>query len=83
MMSTYKCRKTYYAEARDGNIHSFEVEALIVPVKQDLIGGRAVTNGLTFQVILDEDPNICVIYPRVNGTLCGVKQSIPFISDDR
>ena len=32
MMSTHKCRKTYYAEARDGNIHSFEVDALIVPV---------------------------------------------------
>ena len=41
MMSTHKCRKTYYAEARDGNIHSFELDALIAPVKQDLIGGRA------------------------------------------
>jgi hypothetical protein len=62
MMSTHKCRKTYYAEARDGNIHSFEVDALIAPVKQDLIGSRA--------VILDEDPNICGIYPRINGKLC-------------
>ena len=82
-MSTHKCRKTYYAEARDGNIHSFEVDALIAPVKQDLIGGRADTNALKFQVILDEDPNICGICQRISGKLCGVEQSIPFISDDR
>ena len=56
IMSAHKQKKTYYAEARDGNIYSFEVDALIVPVKQDLIGGRAVTNALKFQVILDEDP---------------------------
>ena len=28
-------------------------------IEQDLIGGRAVANALKFQVILDEDPNIC------------------------
>jgi hypothetical protein len=65
-----------------GNIHSFEVDALIAPVKQDLIGGRAITNGLKFQVILDQDPNICGIYPRTNGKLGDVEQSIPFICDD-
>jgi hypothetical protein len=31
--------KTHYAEARGGNTHSFEVDALIAPVEQDLIGG--------------------------------------------
>ena len=82
MMSTHKCKKTYYAEAQDGSFHSFEVNALIAPVKQDLIGGRAITNALKFQVILDEDPNICGLYPRVNGKLLGVEESIPFISDD-
>ncbi len=82
MMSTHKCRKTYYAEARDGNIRSFEVDALIAPTKQDLLGGRAVTDALKFQVILDEEPYICWIYPRINGKLCCVKQSIHFISDD-
>jgi hypothetical protein len=76
MMSTHKCRKTYYAEARDGNIHSFEVDALIAPVKYNLIGGRVITNTLKFQVILDEDPNICGIYPRVNGKLLGVEHSL-------
>ena len=67
MMSTHKCKKTYYAEARDGNIHCFEVDALIAPVKQDLIGGRAITNGLKFQVILDQDPNVAGIHPLING----------------
>ena len=83
MVSTHKCRKTYYVESRDGNIHAIEVDALIVPsLKRDLIGGRAITNDLDFQVILDRDPNISGIYPRVNGKLCGVEQSISFISDD-
>ena len=60
-----------------------EFDALIVPsLKQDLIGGRAVTNGLDFQVILDKNPYVCGIYPRINGKLCGIEQSIPFISDD-
>jgi hypothetical protein len=71
-MSTHKCKKTYYAEARDGSIHSFKVNALIARVKQDLIGSRAFTNGLKFQVILDQDPNICGIYPRINDKICGV-----------
>ncbi len=31
---------THYAEARDGNFHSFEVDALFAPVKQYLIGGQ-------------------------------------------
>ncbi len=44
--STHKCTKTYYAETRDGIIHSFEVDTLIDHVKQDLIGGRAIANGL-------------------------------------
>ncbi len=53
MHSTHKGKKTYYLEARDESIHSMEFDALIVPsLKQDLIGGRAVTNGLDFQVIL-------------------------------
>ena len=76
------CKKTYDADARDGHIHSFEVDALIAPVKQDLIGGRAIANGLKFQVILDQDPNTCRIYPRMNRKLCGVEQPIPFVSDD-
>ena len=69
MMSAHKQKKTYYAEARDGNIYSFEVDALIAPVKQDLIGGRAVANALKFQVILDEDPNICGIYQRTGQAI--------------
>ena len=51
-------------------------------LKQDLIGGRAVTNGMDFQVILDKDPNVCGIYPRVDGKLCSIEDSIPFISDE-
>ena len=83
MSSTHKCRKTYYVESRDGNIHAVEVDALIVPsLKQDLIRGRALTNNLNFQIILDQDPNVAGIYPRFNGELCSAEQSIPFISDD-
>ena len=69
MMSPHKQKKTYYAEARDGNIYSFEVDASIAPVKQDLIGGRAVANALKFQVILDEDPNICGIHQRTGNAI--------------
>jgi hypothetical protein len=86
MHSTHKGKKTYYLEARDGSIHSMEFDALIAPsLKQDLVGGRAVTNCLDFQVILDKNPHFCGIYPRFNGKLCGIKwieRSIPFISDD-
>ena len=83
MESTHKCRKTYYVESRDGNIHALEFDALIVPsLKQKLIGGRAVTNGLNLQVIFDKNPNICGIVPRINGKLCDIEQSIPSISDD-
>jgi hypothetical protein len=83
MSSTHKCRKTYYVESLDGNIHAIEVDAIIVPsLKQDLIGGRALTNNLNFQIIFDQDPNVAGIYPRFNGGLCSAEQSIPFISDD-
>ena len=44
-------------------------------MKQDLIGGRAVTNALKFQVILDEDPNICGIYQRTGQAIAnGLEQ---------
>jgi hypothetical protein len=82
MSSSHKCKKTYYVASRSGNIIALEFDALIVPhLKQDLIGGRAVTNGMDFQVILDKDPHVCGIYPRVDGKLCSIEDSIPFISD--
>ena len=82
MESTHECNKTYYCAGRDGSIHTLEFDVLIASVKQDLIGGRAVTNGLDFQVILNKNPNICGIYPRINGKLCGVEHLVHFISDD-
>ncbi len=87
MWSTHKCKKTYYAEARDGSIHAIAFDLLIVPsLKLDLIGGRGVTNGLDSRVILDKNSMICGIYPRIAGIspgkLCGVELSNPFISDD-
>ena len=83
MLSSHKCKKTYYVASRSGNIISLEFDALIVPqLKQDLIGGRAVTNGMDFQVILDKEQNICGIYPRIDDKLCNIEDSIPFISDD-
>ena len=58
-------------------------DALIVSsLKQDLIRERAVSKGLNFQVILDKDLNVCGTYPCFNEKLCGVEQSITFISDD-
>ena len=51
-------------------------------LKQDLIGDRAVKDGLNFKEILDKDLNVCWIYPCFNGKLCGVEQFIPLISDD-
>ena len=83
MASTHKCRKTYYVESRDGNIHAFESDALNVPfLKQDLSEGRTNTNGPNSQVILDKNTDIRGIYPRINSKLYGDEQSIPFISDD-
>lgn len=38
-------------------------------MNQDLIGGRAVTNALKFQVILYEDPYICGIYQRTGQAI--------------
>ena len=68
MHSKLKCYKTFYCEARDGNIQAVESDALTVSsVKQDLIGERAISNGLNFQVILDKDLNACGIYPCFNG----------------
>ena len=76
MHSKLKCYKTFYCEARDGNIQAVESDALTVSsVKQDLIGERAISNGLNFQVILDKDLNVCGIYPCfINGKLCCVEQ---------
>jgi len=42
----------------------------------------AIANRLDFQVTLDKNPHICGIYPRFNEKLCGIEQSISFISDD-
>ena len=76
-------QENIHVASRNGNIIALEFDALIVPhLKQKLIGGRAVTNGMDFQVILDKDPNVCGIYPRVDGKLCSIEDSIPFISDD-
>jgi hypothetical protein len=83
MHSTLKCNKTFYFKAKDGKIQVVESDAPIVEsLKQDLVGERAVTNGLNFQEILDKDLNVCGIYPCFNGKLFGVEQFIPFISDD-
>ena len=83
MSSSHKCKKTCYVESRSGNIIALEFDALIVPhLKQDLTGGRAVTNGMDFQVILDKGPNVCGIYPFVNGKLCSTEDAISFNSDD-
>ena len=72
MASTHRCRKTYYVESRDGNIHAIEIDALIAPsLKRDFIGGRAISNYLDFQVILDRDPNISGIHPCINGNRPG------------
>ena len=74
MHSTLKCNKTFYFNPRDGNIHVVEPDALIVSsLKQDIIGERAISNGLNFQVILDKDLNVCGIYPCFNRKLCCVE----------
>ena len=83
MHSTLKCNKTFYFNPRDGNIHVVESDALIVSfLKQGLIGESAVSYGLNFQGIRDKNLNVCGIYPCFNRKLCGVEQSIIFISAD-
>ncbi len=70
-------------KSRDGNIHAIECDALIVPsLKQDLIEGRADTNGLNSQGTLAKNTDIYGIFPRINSKQYGDEQSISFISDD-
>jgi hypothetical protein len=69
-VSTHKCKKTYYIAARDGDIDSFEFNAYQVPsLNRDLIGGRAATNCLDFQIIRDTTANLNGSYPRHNDKL--------------
>jgi hypothetical protein len=69
MGPTHKCKKTYYCAGPDGSIPAPEIDVHIASATQDLIGGRAASNGLGPQVILDKNSNICGIYPLANCVL--------------
>ena len=83
LQSTHKCMKTYYVKLRNGDTNSLHFEAYFVPgLKHDLISGRAITNELGFQTLLDADDDVSGIFIKHKGKLCGIEYSIPFISED-
>ena len=57
------------------------VQALFVRgLPQDLIGGKAV-NEINIRVILDDDPDICGLYPLIKDKEQHYQDSIEFIGD--
>ncbi len=65
MSSNHKCIKTYIIKKSMGETVPITVPALFVKgLPQDLIGGKSV-NKMNICVILDDDPDICGLYPLI------------------
>ncbi len=63
MRSNHKCIKTYFVKNSMGETVPTTVPVLFVKgLPQDLIGGKSV-NKMNIQVILDDDQDICGLYP--------------------
>ena len=81
MRSSHKCIKTYFVRNRMGDAAPISVPALFVRgLPQDLIGGKAV-NKINIRVNLDDDPDICGLYPLTKDKEQHYKESIEFISE--
>ena len=81
MTATHSCKKTYFVKNRVGDIISITTPAIYVRnLPQDLIGGKSV-NRENIRVILDEDPDICGLYPLNDKHEATFQNSIPFISE--
>ena len=81
MRSSHKCIKTYFVRNRMGDPVPISVPALFVRgLPQDLIGGKAV-NKINIRVILDDDPDICGLYPLTKDKEQHYQDSIEFISE--
>ena len=77
--SIHKCNKTYFVRNRVGDPVPISVPALIVQgLRQDLIGGKAV-NKVNILLILDENPDICRLYPLTKDKEQHYQDSIEFI----
>ena len=82
MTSTHTGIKTYYVYDRTGTIRPIRTRALVVPdLKQDLLGGKALTNA-NHRIILDDEEEIAGVYPKAADGSIDPTNSFPFISDD-
>ena len=67
MKATHQCTKTYFVRNRMGEVKPITVNALYVRgLPQDLLGGKSL-NRENIRVILDDDSEICGIYPLESG----------------
>ena len=64
MKSSHIGIKTYYVYDRTGSIRPVKTKALYVrELKQDLLGGKALTN-TNHRIVLDSDDEIAGVYPK-------------------
>jgi hypothetical protein len=80
MTSTHVGIKTYYVYDRTGSIRPIRTRALVVPdVKQDLLGGKALTNR-NHRIILDDEEDIAGVYPKAADGSIDPSNSFPFMT---
>ena len=71
MKSSYVGNKTYHVLDVTGSVPSRSITTkayYVKDLKQDLLGGRALIDS-DFRVILDKNPEICGVYPVVDGDI--------------
>ena len=81
MQSTHIGNKTYYVYDRTGSIRPITTRALYVKeLKQDLLGGRAMTNA-NYRIILDKSNDVAGVYPVGNDGSIDPANCFPFVSE--
>ena len=83
MKSSHIGIKTYYAYDRTGSIRPIKTKALYVrELKQDLLGGKALTTGNTnYRIALDSDDEIAGVYLKADDGSIDPANSFPFVSE--
>ena len=81
MKSSHIGIKTYYVYDRTGSIRPVKTKALYVrELKQDLLGGKALTN-TNYRIVLDSDEEIAGVYPKADDGSIDPANSFPFVSE--
>ena len=83
MKSSHIGIKTYYVYDRTGSIQPVKTKALYVrELKQDLLGGKALTN-TNYRIVLDSDDEIACrgVYPKADDGSIDPANSFPFVSE--